>query len=89
MLHAALNGIGALLTAVATIVFVVTKFTAGAWVVVLIVPALMLLFSRIQNYYRAVGLELDLGRLPHRPLPSSSLVIVPVGGISKLTERAL
>ena len=47
----------------ATIVFVATKFTAGAWVVVLIVPALMLLFSRIQNYYRAVGLELDLGRL--------------------------
>ena len=73
----------------ATIVFVATKFTAGAWVVVLIVPALMLLFSRIQNYYRAVGLELDLGRLPHRPQPASSLVIVPVGAISKLTERAL
>jgi len=49
----------------------------------------MLLFSRIQNYYRAVGLELDLGRLPHRPQPASSLVIVPVGAISKLTERAL
>jgi len=89
LLRAALNGTGALLTATATIVFVATKFTSGAWVVVLIVPALMLLFSRIQNYYRAVGLELDLGRLPHRPQPASSLVIVPVGAISKLTERAL
>ena len=89
LLRAALNGIGALLTAVAAIVFVAAKFTSGAWVVVLIVPALMLLFSRIQSYYRAVGLELGLGRLPHPPLPSSSLVIVPVGGISKLTERAL
>jgi Amino acid permease len=89
MLRAALNGIGALLTAVAAVVFVAAKFTSGAWVVVLIVPALMLLFSRIQSYYRAVGLELGLDRLPHRPLPSSCLVIVPVGGISKLTERAL
>jgi hypothetical protein len=49
----------------------------------------MLLFSRIQNYYRAVGTELDLGRAPHRPLPARSLVIVPVGSISKLTEHAL
>jgi hypothetical protein len=57
--------------------------------VVLTVPALMLLFSRIQSYYHAVGLELDLGRLPHRPLPAKSLVIVPVGSISKLTEHAL
>jgi hypothetical protein len=43
----------------AAAVFIATKFTSGAWVVVLTVPALMLLFSRIQNYYRIVGLELD------------------------------
>lgn len=89
MLHAALNATGALLTATAAIVFIATKFTSGAWAVVLTVPALMLLFSRIQSYYQAVGLELGPGRLPERPLPAGSLVIVPVGGISKLTERAL
>ena len=89
LLRAALNGTGAILTATATIVFIATKFTSGAWVVVLTVPALMLLFSRIESYYQAVGLELDLGRPQQRPLPASSLVIVPVGGISKLTEHAL
>ena len=89
LLHAALNGVGAILTATATAVFIATKFASGAWVVVLIVPALMLLFSRIESYYRAVGIELDLGQLPHRSLPASSLVIVPVGSISKLTEHAL
>ncbi|GAA4619141.1 APC family permease [Actinoallomurus liliacearum] len=88
-LRAALNGTGAVLTATAAVVFLASKFTSGAWVVVLTVPALMLLFSRIQSYYRAVGLELDLGRHPNRPLPAESLVIVPVGGISKLTEHAL
>lgn len=51
--------------------------------------ALMLPFSRIQNYYRLAGTELDLGQLPQRPLPGKSLVIVPVGSISKLTQLAL
>jgi amino acid transporter len=89
MLRAALNGSGAVLTATAAAVFIATKFTSGAWVVVLTVPALMLLFSRIQNYYQAVGLELELGAHPHRPLPAKRLVIVPVGSISKLTQHAL
>jgi amino acid transporter len=88
-LRAALNGAGAVLTATAAAVFVVSKFTSGAWVVVLTVPALMLLFARIESYYRAVGRELDLGEDPHRPLPAKSLVIVPVGSISKLTEHTL
>ena len=69
-LRAALNGTGAVLTATAAAVFVASKFTSGAWVVVLAVPALMLLFSRIQNYYQAVGFELELGAHPHRPLPA-------------------
>jgi amino acid transporter len=88
-LRAALNGAGAVLTATAALVFVVSKFTSGAWVVVLTVPALMLLFARIHSYYQAVGRELDLGAHPPRPLAASSLVIVPVGSISKLTEHAL
>ena len=89
MLRAACNGTGAALTATATIVFIVSKFTSGAWVVVLTVPALMLLFSRVQDYYQVVGLELDLGRIPYRPLAARSLVIVPVGGVSKVTAHAL
>ena len=88
-LRAALNGTGALLTATATAVFIISKFTTGAWVVVLTVPALMLLFSRIQSYYQAVGLELELSQLPHRPRSAKSLVIVPISSISKLTEYAL
>jgi hypothetical protein len=77
------------LTATAVLVFVASMLTSGAWVVILTVPAPMLLFARIQSYYRAAGLELGLGGHPRRPLPAKSLVIVPVGSISKLTERAL
>ncbi|MEY9861119.1 amino acid transporter [Catenulispora sp. GAS73] len=88
-LRAALNGTGAALTALAAAVFVATKFTEGAWVVVITVPALMLLFARIQSYYTAVGHELDLTGTPPPPTPAPTLVIVPVGSVSKLTEHAL
>ena len=87
--RAVLNGTGAVLTATAAVVFVATKFTEGAWLVVIAVPALMLLFARVQSYYRIVGNELGLGTTPNRPSAGRSLVIVPVGQISRLTEYAL
>jgi hypothetical protein len=71
------------------VVFIASKFTTGAWVVVITVPALMLLFARIQNYYRVVGEELELGQTPDPPVPSAESLIVPVGEISRLTEHAL
>jgi hypothetical protein len=57
--------------------------------VVITVPALMLLFARIESYYTAVGRELDLSGTPPPPAPTRSMVIVPVGSVSKLTEHAL
>ncbi|WP_194907071.1 APC family permease [Catenulispora rubra] len=88
-LRVMLNGTGATLTALAAAVFVATKFTEGAWVVVITVPALMLLFARIESYYTAVGHELDLTGTPPPLTPTPTLVIVPVGSVSKLTEHAL
>lgn len=72
--RALINATGAVLTALAAGVFLVSKFTAGAWVIVIAVPALMLLFIRIQRYYTVVGHELGLELIPARPaqLPSSS-----------------
>ena len=87
--RATLNGLGAAMTAVATIIFVVTKFTAGAWVVVVAIPALILLFTRIARYYRDVGAELGLGQVPPHPRATESLVVVTVAAVSKMTEAAL
>ncbi len=89
---AALNGTGAALTAVAGIVLFASKFTEGAWLLLLIVPGLMLLFDRIERYYHHVAEQLDLGRLPPKPVPGTSgeaMVIVPVVTISRVVERAL
>jgi len=87
--RATLNGIGAAMTAVATVIFVATKFTSGAWVVIIAIPMLLYAFSRVSRYYDEVGRELGLGTVPQRPTPSSSLVVVAVGAVSAMTEQAL
>jgi amino acid transporter len=87
--RALVNGFGAVLTATATIIFLIAKFTEGAWIIVLIVPGLILLFNRIESYYDYVAIELALGQTPPPPVGGPSLVIVPVMGVSRLTFEAL
>ena len=87
--RAAVNGIGAAATAVATVVFLVTKFTQGAWVVVLAVPALIVLFTRIHRYYQRAGHALGRGTIPGPPQAKPIIVVVPVTEVSLLTRHAI
>jgi amino acid transporter len=87
--RAGLNGTGAVMTGAATVIFLVTKFTSGAWVVVIAIPALMLLFTRIERYYNHVATALSLGKIPGRPRGGKGIVIVPVAHLSRMTEFAL
>jgi amino acid transporter len=87
--RAAINGIGACITAVATVVFLISKFTEGAWVVVIAVPAFVFLFLRIHAYYERARKELRIDETPKKPVPKDTIVIVPVNRISRLTEHAL
>ncbi len=87
--RAALNGLGAAATGVATVVFILTKFTEGAWVVVIAVPGFIFLFTRIHRYYRRVGQELGLGEIPGKPEVKPTVVIVPVVAVSRLARYAI
>jgi hypothetical protein len=72
------------------VIFLFTKFTAGAWVVVVAVPLFMLLFSRVSAYYQRVGPELGLGRHPPKPNLQPVVVVVPVtGGLKAVGEGRL
>ncbi|QXJ26560.1 APC family permease [Actinomadura graeca] len=78
---ALVNGTGAVLTAVATAVLLITKFDEGAWVVVIVMPLLILLFARIRHYYDRIGRELRVGEIPAgrpRPPTAGRLVLVPL-----------
>jgi amino acid transporter len=88
-LRVAVNGLGAVFTAVAVVVFLATKFLAGAWVVVIAVPSLVFLFHRTETYYAAVGRELRLGLTPPLPTKRESIVIVPTSTVNLATTRAV
>jgi amino acid transporter len=84
-----INGLGAAVTATATVIFLFTKFVQGAWVVVLTVPALILLFNRINAYYRHAAEQLGIGVIPPHPERKRTIVVVPVTHVSRLAEHAL
>lgn len=87
--RAAINGLGALMTGVATIVFLVSKFAEGAWVVVVAVPVFIWIFRRVHAYYERTGVAIGIGKTPPLPRGRPTTVLVPVTGISRLTEYAL
>ena len=83
------NGFGAVATAIVVAVFAVTKFSEGAWVVILLIPAMVFGFFRIHRHYRrtAVALSLDNYGAPARIIRNR--VIVPVAGVHRGTLEAL
>jgi len=87
--RAAVNGVGAVITALATLVFLVSKFLEGAWVVVVAVPTFVFLFRRIHAYYLRAGREMGVGTMPGRPSGRPTLVIVPIVNVSHLTRQAI
>ncbi|WP_329564899.1 APC family permease [Kitasatospora sp. NBC_01266] len=86
---AALNGFGALLTGVATLVVTGTKFTEGAWGIVVALPLMVLLFELVHRAYGRIGERLELGRIPGPLTPQRSLVVVPVHSLTRMTREAL
>jgi len=86
MAKATLNGVGAVVTAAATVIFLFSKFTEGAWVVVVVVPILILMFHRIRAYYGRLGEVLGIGSIPPAPRTGRVLVVVPVNGVTRLTS---
>jgi amino acid transporter len=87
--RAVINGTGAIVTAMTTVIFLLTKFTEGAWVVVVTVPLLILLFTRIHRYYQRAGQALGVGSIPARPATEPTVVVVPVIGVSRLAQHAI
>jgi amino acid transporter len=87
--RAIVNGTGAVVTAVATVIFLISKFTEGAWVVVLAVPTFIFGFTRIHSYYRLAAQALGLNGVPGKPAAKATIVVVPVVRVSRLVQHAL
>jgi hypothetical protein len=59
-LHQAISAVGAVCTGIVMLIFAVTKFTSGAWFVVLLIPVLVTIFFRIHYHYKDVAHSLSL-----------------------------
>jgi hypothetical protein len=84
-----LNGLGAVLTALVTMVFAVTKFQEGAWVVLLVLPAFVFVFLAIRGHYRETADQLSLQHYGAPPRSGRHRVILPISNVHRGTLEAL
>jgi amino acid transporter len=83
-----INGLGAIATFVVLCVFIITKFMHGAWIVVVIIPLLVLMFRSIHKHYVRVAKQLSTEGLV-RLQEIKNTVIVPISGIHRGVITAL
>jgi amino acid transporter len=85
-----INGFGAVCTAVVMVVFAVTKFREGAWIVLIVIPLLVALFFTIHRHYKDLASHLTLDKFSGLPARQTRhRVIMPVSGIHQGTLEAL
>jgi amino acid transporter len=86
--RAGLNGVGALATGLVMVTIAVTKFVHGAWIVLLLIPLLVLVFVMIRRHYDDVARQLSLDDFAPPP-PMTNTVLVLVGDVHRGVVTAL
>lgn len=83
-LKAVINGVGALATGTALLIIGVSKFGEGAWITIIVIPALVLGFLQVRAHYREVARQLSLRGLPPslKPAPPPR-VVIPISGVHR------
>src|SRR6185503_17640696 len=85
---AAVNGFGALLTFVVLIIVGLTKGPEGAWIVMVLIPAIVFVFLKTKKHYDAVADQLTL-RDWTPPQRRTNVVLVPISGVQRAVVHAL
>jgi amino acid transporter len=84
----AISGVGTVATALVVVIFAVTKFASGAWIVVLVIPLIILFFVLLHDHYAAFGRALAMEEWS-AVAPRRHVAIVPVSGIHRGVANAL
>ncbi|NPV77815.1 MAG: APC family permease [Anaerolineae bacterium] len=79
----AVNALGTALTLLVTIVFAVTKFADGAWIVIILIPFLVTIFTSIHRHYQNVAKALSLEKFTDKTWVKRHRVIILVGGVHR------
>jgi hypothetical protein len=94
-LKISLNGIGAVSTFVVMLILMITKFVEGAWIVILAIPILMFIFTRIHKHYLQVAESLTLEGIPpivvrqQREALNTTPMVVLMSSLNRCSLQAL
>ena len=84
-----INAVGAVATGIVLLIVAVTKFAVGAWLPILVVPAIIALFRSIRRHYALIERKLAVRPGQFKPRSLDHTVVVLVGRIHKGTLLAL
>lgn len=84
-----LNGLGAFATGVTVIVIIVAKFTEGAWITVIAIPALLILMYAVRSHYRRILREIHETSPLNPAIPPEPIVVIAVHGWTRVTKASL
>lgn len=84
-----LNGLGAVATGVTTAVVLVAKFVDGAWITVLLIPALILMMRSVRHHYGQVADEIRTSAPVQTDGLAEPVVLLPIDRWSLVSEKAL
>lgn len=83
------NTLGAAITFVVLLVIAITKFTHGAWAVIILIPIIVMMFRAINKHYSLVAAQLSLHRVEYFVTSFKHRIIIPVSGIHRGVLPAL
>lgn len=89
LLKMVINGFGAVATFIVMITFAVTKFKDGAWVVIIVIPAMVALFFGIHHHYTRLAAKLSLENYSSLPRVKRHRVVVLIAGVHRGSLSAL
>ena len=93
-IKAAINGLGAVATGIVLLVVIDSKFTHGAWIILVLIPLLVAMFRAVHRHYLAMREQVTLGaaglreRMP-RGVPQQYKVVVPLSSLNHASLAAL
>ena len=87
--HAIMNGVGSVATLIVLVIVATTKFTSGAWVPLVLIPLIILLFKAIRRHYLRVDRALEANLTAGMTRPRRNTVIVLVGNVHGGVVQAL
>jgi hypothetical protein len=84
------NGLGGFVTGITVMVILVAKFVEGAWITILFIPMLILIFSAVRRHYHSVSLitRCTVPMVP-RCHAAKPIAVVPIDHYSQITRHGL